>query len=93
MASRPAPRQKLPEISPIFRADTVRLHVSREKDKEIALVDAGWDDAKVVQPDGCGPARRGWKGGRVDSYPPAGGSDDPPSKTRTPPPVPLGFSS
>ena len=26
----PAPRQKLPEISPIFKADTVRLHVSRE---------------------------------------------------------------
>ena len=33
----PAPRQKLPEISPIFKADTVRLHVLREKDKEIAL--------------------------------------------------------
>src|SRR5438128_2180895 len=26
----PAPRQKLPEISPIFKASTVRLHVSRE---------------------------------------------------------------
>jgi hypothetical protein len=25
----PAPRQKLPEISPIFTAGTVRLHVSR----------------------------------------------------------------
>jgi hypothetical protein len=33
----PAPRQKLPEISPIFKADSVTLHVSREKDKEIAL--------------------------------------------------------
>jgi hypothetical protein len=32
----PYPRQKLPEISPIFKADTVRLHVLREKDKEIA---------------------------------------------------------
>ena len=32
----PAPRQKLPEISPIFKADTVTLHVSREKDREIA---------------------------------------------------------
>jgi hypothetical protein len=31
------PRQKQPQISPIFKADTVRLHVSREKDKEIAL--------------------------------------------------------
>ena len=59
---RPAPRQKLPEISPIFKADTVRLHVSREKDGKLHLVDAGWDDAKVVQPDGCGQVRRGWKG-------------------------------
>ena len=38
----PAPRQKLPEISPIFKADTVRLHVSREKDKEIALIYRCW---------------------------------------------------
>jgi hypothetical protein len=38
------------------------------------LVDAGWDDHKVVQPDGCGQARRRWKGG---SYPLAGGGDDP----------------
>jgi len=55
----PAPRQKLPEISPIFKADTMRLHVSREKDGKLRLVDAGWDDAKVVQPNGCGQARRG----------------------------------
>ena len=32
-----SPRQKLPEVSPIFKADRVRLHVSREKGKEIAL--------------------------------------------------------
>jgi len=44
----PAPRQKLPEISPIFKADTVRLHVSREKDGKWRLVYAGWDDTKVV---------------------------------------------
>jgi len=44
----PAPRQKLPEISPIFKADTVRLHVSREKDGKLPLVYAGWDDLKVV---------------------------------------------
>ena len=77
----PAPRQKLPEISPIFKADTVRLHVSREKDKEIALIDAGWDDTKVVQPDGCGQARGGCERGIL---PPGRGSDDPPLKTRPP---------
>jgi len=45
---RPAPRKKLPEISPIFKTDTVRLHVSREKDGKFPLVYAGWDDLKVV---------------------------------------------
>ena len=54
----PAPRQNTPQISPIFQADTVRLHVSREKDGKFRLVCAGWDDTKVVQPDGCGQARR-----------------------------------
>jgi hypothetical protein len=78
---RPAPRQKPPQISPIFISDKVTPHVSREKDGKFRLVCAGWDDAKVVQPDGCGQARRGVEGG---SYPLAGGSDDPPSKTRTP---------
>src|SRR6478672_302270 len=44
-------------------AGTVRLRVSREKDNEIALGRCrGWDDTKAVQPDGCGQARRGWKG-------------------------------
>ena len=48
LTSGPAPRQKLPEISPIFKADTVRLHVSRGKDGKLRFVYAGWDDAKVV---------------------------------------------
>jgi hypothetical protein len=58
----PAPRQKPPQISPIFIADKVSLAVSREKDGKLHLVDAGWDDTKVVPPDGCGPARRGVEG-------------------------------
>jgi hypothetical protein len=33
----PAPRQKPPQISPIFISDKVTIHVLREKDKEIAL--------------------------------------------------------
>jgi hypothetical protein len=41
-------RQKLPEIWPIFKADKVTLHVSREKDGKWRLVYAGWDDTKVV---------------------------------------------
>ena len=72
----PAPRQKPAQISPIFISDKVTLHVSREKDGKLRLVYAGWDDAKVVQPDGCGQARRG---GRVDPTLRQGeGSDDPP---------------
>src|SRR5260370_28065 len=81
----PAPRQKPAQISPIFIADDVVLTVSREKDGKLRLGYAGWDDTKVVQPDGCGQARRGWKGG---CYPPAGASDDPPQKLG-PPPTPL----
>jgi hypothetical protein len=34
----PAPRQKKPQISPIFKADTVRLQVSREKDRKLLIV-------------------------------------------------------
>ncbi len=52
----PAPRQKAPQISPIFISDKVTLRVSREKDGKLRLVYAGWDDAKVVQLNGCG----GW---------------------------------
>jgi len=41
--------QKLP-IAPIFIADSVSLAVSREKDRKLRIVYAGWDDAKVVEP-------------------------------------------
>jgi hypothetical protein len=53
---------KTPPISPIFTADSVTLVVSREKDGKSRLVYAGWDDVRVVQPDGCGQARRGVEG-------------------------------
>jgi hypothetical protein len=58
---RPAPREKPPQISPIFISDKVTLHVSREKDGKWRLFMPGGDDTKVVQPDGCGQARRGWR--------------------------------
>jgi len=48
---RPTPRASSSPIAPIFKADSVLLHVSREKDGKFRLVYAGWDDAKVVQPD------------------------------------------
>jgi hypothetical protein len=48
-----------------------------KRTRKLHLVDAGWDDAKVVQPNGRGQARRGWKG---RSYPPAGGAMTPPFK-------------
>ena len=53
----PTPLQKTPQISPIFISDKVTLHVSREKDGKLRFVYAGWDDAKVVQPDGPSRAR------------------------------------
>ena len=81
---RPTPRQKLADISPIFNADKVALHVSRENDRKLT---PDGDDTKVVQPDGCGQARRG--GGRVD-YPPGRGADDP-LKKLGPPSGPPGF--
>jgi hypothetical protein len=84
----PAPRQKLPEISPIFKADTVRLHVSREKDGKLRLICSGWDDTKIVQPDRCGQARGA---GRVDPTPWQGRAMTPPSKTRPPLRHPLVF--
>ena len=73
----PAPREKQPQISPIFISDKVTLPVSREKDGKLHLVDAGLDDTKVVQPNGYGQARRGWKG---ETYPPRQSDDPPPSK-------------
>jgi hypothetical protein len=78
---RPAPREKPPQISPIFISDKVTLHVSREKDGKWRLVYAGWHDAKVVQPDGCGQARRGVEGRNL----PPRQSDDPPLKKLRPP--------
>jgi hypothetical protein len=77
----PAPRQKQPQISPIFISNKVTLHISREKDGKFRLVCAGWDDTKVVQPDGCGQARRGWKGG---AYPLAREAAPPPQKLGPP---------
>ena len=65
----------VPPISPIFIADKITLTGSREKDGKLHLVDAGWDDAKVVQPNGCGPARRGVEGWIL---PPGGGAMTPP---------------
>jgi hypothetical protein len=52
----PAPRRKLPGISPILKADTVRLHVSREKEKD-------WDDTKVFSRTAAGKLAGS---GRVD---------------------------
>jgi hypothetical protein len=53
------------------------------------LVDAGWDDAKVVQPDGCGQARRGVVG--VDPTPPWQGGAMTPLQKLGPPPAPPVF--
>ena len=86
----PAPRQKAPQSRRFSLADKVRLHVSREKDGKLRLVYAGWDDAKVVRPDGCGQARRGWKGG---SYPRQGERDPPLKNSRPPSGPPLFFTS
>jgi len=52
--------QKL-TIAPIFIADSVSLAVLRKKDGKLRIVYAGWDNASVVQPDGYGQARRGWR--------------------------------
>jgi hypothetical protein len=77
----PAPRQKLTEISPILKADTVRLHVSREKDKENAFGRCRMGRYEGRSAGRLRASSRGWKDG---SYSLAGGNDDPPSKTRTP---------
>jgi hypothetical protein len=77
----PAPCQKQPQISPIFISDKVTLPVSREKDGKLHLVDAGWDDTKVVPPDGYGQARRGVEGRNL---PPTGGAMTPLKKLRPP---------
>jgi hypothetical protein len=78
----PAPRQKPAQISPILKADTVRLHVSREKDGKLRLGYAGMGRYEVVQPDGYGQARRG---GKLAPIPPAGGAMTPLCPLRSPP--------
>ena len=55
---------------------------------KLRLAYAGWDDTRSFRRTAAGKLAGGWKGG---SYPPAGGSDDPPSKTRTPLRPPLVF--
>jgi hypothetical protein len=75
------PLRKPAQISPIFINDKVSLPVSREKDGKLRVVYGGWDDAKVVPPDGCAQARRG---GRWTLPPGKGERPLPPSKTRTP---------
>jgi len=67
-------------IGPIFIADSVSLAVSREKDGKLRIVYAGWDNANVVQPNGYGQARSGWR--RI--YPLPGGALTPPEKLGPP---------
>jgi hypothetical protein len=78
----PAPRQKPPQISPIFISDKVTLHVSREKDRKLRLGYAGMGRCE-------GRSSRTAAG----KLTPGRGSDAPPSKTRTPLRPPLVFSS
>src|SRR5689334_847499 len=40
------PLEKPPQISPIFKADKVTPHISREKDGKLRLAYAGWDDTR-----------------------------------------------
>ena len=84
----PAPRQKLPEISPTFKADAVRLHVSREKDKEIAL---GRSRMGRYEGRSAGRLRASSQGGGRAKPTPHRGSDDPPLKKLRPPSGPPGF--
>src|ERR1700747_2829231 len=65
-------------------------HAPRFAGKDRRVVYAGWDDAKVVQPDRCGEARGTSQRG---SSPPAGGSDDPPRKLGPPLRPPWFFTS
>ncbi len=86
----PAPRQKLPEISPTFKADAVRLHVSREKDKEIAL---GRSRMGRYEGRSAGRLRASSQGGGRAKPTPHRGAMTPPQKTKTPLRPPLVFSS
>jgi len=69
-----SPRQKLPEISPIFKTDTVRLHVSREKDGKLRLGYAGMGRYEGRSAGRLRASSQGWNAG---SEPPGRGSDDP----------------
>jgi hypothetical protein len=71
-----------------FQSRHGRRFTFRGKGREIAPVYAGWDDTKVVQPDGLRASSRGVEGWILTSL--AGGSDDPPQKLG-PPPAPLWF--
>jgi hypothetical protein len=66
-------------IHAAFAPENAGTRFRGKRTRKLHLVVAGWDDAKVVQPDGCGQARRGWR-------------PRPPLKTRTPS-GPPGFSS
>jgi hypothetical protein len=82
----PAPRRKLPEISPIFISDKVTLHISREKDGKLRLGyaemgryegrSAGWLRASSQRVEGVDPT-------------PWHGKPAPPVKNRDPPGTPL----
>jgi hypothetical protein len=56
-------------IAPIFRAGAVTLHVSREKNGKSCLMYAGWDDAKIVQPDEVLEQARSREDGIVSAIP------------------------
>jgi hypothetical protein len=61
---RPAPLSKTLR-SPDFKAANITIHGFARKDGNLRLVEAGWEDAKVVQPDevvSCG-AQAGLKVG------------------------------
>jgi hypothetical protein len=75
----PTPLQKTTQISPIFIPRQGHAPRFAGKGQGNRTVDAGWDDAKVVPPDGCGQSSRG---GGVEGrmLPPAGESMTPPFK-------------
>jgi hypothetical protein len=78
---RPAPREKPPQTSPIFISDKVTLHVSREKGGKLCLGYAGMGRSEGRS---AGWLRASSWGGRVKSYPLAGGAMTPPQKLGPP---------
>jgi hypothetical protein len=75
---RPAPREKPPQTSPIFISDKVTLHVSREKGGKLCLGYAGMGRSEGRS---AGWLRASSWGGRVKSYPLAGGAMTPPRRS------------